>query len=813
MDDDEPTGSVDTEVSVSVGSSVTGEIEVEGDVDYIAVDLIAGVTYQIDMEGQYTAAGTLGDPLLLGIFDGNNTRVAAANDDGGVTTNSRILFTPTTSGTYYISVSHFDNSGAVDTGTYTLFVAEEALSDRPDPISIVSVPNTGDHLIDGLTSSQVYGPDDDGITRVTYSYPQEGALFVDSFDLDDGGPDLTQSLVPASAEAIAVFEAGLAQVASVANVIFTEVAEEGTTFGTLRLSGNDAASGNVLGVAGLPGRFPTAGDIFLFEDFIGQNGSLSFVALHELGHALGLTHFQEGTFPDAFAGAEFTLLTPSFQSAFFPDANSATLYPTSFAYADILALRQLYGADANANGGDNVYTFDLGTRYWETIFDLGGTDTILITGSGTNVSIDLTPDSNALNGAFINIGTRVSYLDGDVTLGTRTDTVFISPETVIENIIAADGDDLVVGNSANNRIEGGAGNDSLTGADGNDTLRGDDGDDLIIGSNGTDIVVGGQGQDTLSGGTGNDQIYAGPGDTGNDILVGGAGDDVLGGGSGNDFIIGGGQSGTINGLDNTGSAITDGGQDTLYGGSGNDTLVSGSFDDTDGDGIFDVGEAVQSSTDNNVAFAGTGDDLVYGAGGADILGGGTGDDTLDGGDGDDTFYGGAGDTGGSGMNDVIFGGGGNDLVTAGGGNDSIDGGDGNDTIFGGTGNDTISGGSGADEIYNSAGNDSVNGDDGDDTLRGNGGDDTLSGGSGNDTFIFRAGDGDDIITDFSVGEDVLRISATATDFSDLASVQAAANLVTIDGQSGVLIDTGDGDSIFIAGISLAALTEVDFIFS
>jgi len=825
--DDEPTGSIDTEINVSVGGSIAGEIEVEGDVDYIAVELVAGVTYQIDLEGSRTGSGTLIDPFLTGIFNSNNVSVAGPDDDAGVSTNSRIIFTPTVSGTYYIGASHFDNTSLTDIGTYTLYVEVEALSARPDPIPLVSIPTTGNNFLDGLTVNFGYAPDGDDITRITYSYPQADAVYVEPFDLDDGGPDLTLTVAPASAAAISFFEAGLAYIEEIANVEFTLVIENGNEFGTIRLAGNTAESGNVLGIAAFPNEGLSGSDIFLFESNF-SSAATSFITLHELGHALGLSHPTD-EFPTGFIGVEFTLLTPSFMSSFFPDATRADFYPTSFAYGDILALRHIYGADAGANSGNNTYTFDLNSRYFETLFDLGGTDTIQITGTGANVSIDLTPNNEYFGGAFINVGTTVTYFNGFQTVGTRTDTVFISPETVIENVIAAGGDDLVVGNSANNRIEGNAGNDSLSGAAGADRLLGGDGSDQLQGGADADFISGGAGNDVASGGAGNDEIFAGSGDAGDDVFVGDAGNDVLGGGAGNDFIIGGGQSGTITGLTTTGSSATDDGLDTLFGGTGNDTLIGGGFNDTDEDGLYDTGEAVMTGTEANVAFAGTGDDLVIGAAGADILGGGTGDDTLIGGDGDDIFYGGPNEAITNDLNDVIIAGGGNDHVGASGGNDSvsgdggadtlfgadgadtIDGGDGNDIIFGGNGNDVLSGGAGNDEIFNSSGNDSVSGGTGSDTLRGNAGNDTLTGDAGNDVFIFKSGDGNDSVTDFEIGEDTLQLNNTTTDFTDMASVQAASTNVVIDGVSGVMIDTGGGDSVFLAHVSVLTLIEADII--
>ena len=789
--DDEPTGGVDTEKSVNVGGSVTGEIEIEGDIDYIAVELEAGVTYQFDLEGQYTNSGTLVDPLLLGIFNGSNIRLAAPDDDGGVATNSRIIFTPTVSGTYYVAASHYDNLGSVDTGTYTLYVNQQDLADRPDPTPLEAVSASGNDLIDGLTASQAYSDLGTGTTEITYSYPTSTSLFVQEFNLDEEGPDLTLTNIAASTQAVSIFETGLGQIEQVANINFTFIEEAGIEFGILRLSGNTAEAGNTLGIAGLPNRFPSGGDIYLFESFIGTGGRLTFVTLHELGHALGLTHTQEGTFPTNFDGAEYTLMTPSFQSAFFENATSADLYPTSFAYADILAFRHLYGGDDISSAGNNTYIFDLGSRYWETIFDLGGTDTIQITGTGGSVEIDLTPDSNSLNGAWINVGTTITYKSGGFAVGSRDDTVFISPETVIENVYAAGGNDQITGNSANNRLRGNNGADSLNGADGNDTLRGDDGNDVLYGA------------------AGNDQLWAGSTDTGNDTVIGGAGDDIAAGGAGDDLLVGGGfeEGASAQLLNNVAGDSTDDGSDVLYGGTGNDTLIGGAWNDgaVNDNGTYDAGEEVTDGTDSNALWAGEGNDQIFGAAGTDRIGGGNGDDTVEAGAGDDTIYGGA-DSNDTGINDIINGGDGADVIFAGSGNDSIDGGNGDDVVFGGAGSDTITGGAGDDDIFAGGDSDIVTGGTGNDTLWGGNGDDSFTGGDGADTFVFAA-TGADTVTDLDPAEDVLRLVNTITDFITAVDVEAAAT----EQDGGLLIDLGGGNSVFLDGVSLSDVASMNLV--
>ena len=115
------TGTIGT---VAVGGSATGDIEYVGDRDWFAVNLEAGKTYRIDLEGSWTGDGTLTDPVLRGVHDADGTLIAGtANDNGGTSYNSRVFFTPGEDGTYYVAASAGANwfRGA---GTYTVSVTE-----------------------------------------------------------------------------------------------------------------------------------------------------------------------------------------------------------------------------------------------------------------------------------------------------------------------------------------------------------------------------------------------------------------------------------------------------------------------------------------------------------------------------------------------------------------------------------------------------------------------------------------------------------------------------------------------------------------
>ena len=97
-------------------------------------------------------------------------------------------------------------------------------------------------------------------------------------------------------------------------------------------------------------------------------------------------------------------------------------------------------------------------------------------------------------------------------------------------------------------------------------------------------------------------------------------------------------------------------------------------------------------------------------------------------------------------------------ITGNASDNSISGGSANDSIYGGKGNDTILGNKGNDKIFGEIGNDILYGGDGKDTINGGKGNDTLSGGAGADIFVYKAGDGNDIITDYAK-EDKISITS------------------------------------------------------
>ena len=162
-------------------------------------------------------------------------------------------------------------------------------------------------------------------------------------------------------------------------------------------------------------------------------------------------------------------------------------------------------------------------------------------------------------------------------------------------------------------------------------------------------------------------------------------------------------------------------------------------------------------------------DTLRGRDGNDTIFGLAGNDTLRGLAGDDRLFGGSG-------NDRLIGGSGNDLLIGNSGNDRLLGGSDNDILMGSSGNDQLIGQSGDDILMGGKDGDRLKGDAGRDELMGGRGNDVLIGGADGDIFVLKSRQGTDLIRDFNIGEDVIRLQGSLS-FDDLSLRQQGRNTV------------------------------------
>lgn len=307
--------------------------------------------------------------------------------------------------------------------------------------------------------------------------------------------------------------------------------------------------------------------------------------------------------------------------------------------------------------------------------------------------------------------------------------------------------------------------DELGGGDmGDDTIDGDFGEDLEI-----NIVEGTDDNDTLNGTDGMDDLF---GEGGDDVLSGGAGWDLLDGGAGNDTMTGG--------EDEDWFLMQGGGDDVIEDFNPEEDMI-----DLTGTGVsFD--DIQSTTTDAGIQLSWEGGSL--------LLKGATGEissdwfQTDDDFDGDDIV-----------IDDPDFDGDANgdfniNIVEGTDGDDTLDGTDGMDDIFGGDGNDVLNGGAEWDFLF------------------GEGGDDTLTGGADADVFFFGAEAGNDVVTDFTPGEDILDLTDAGVTMDDLTITEQNGDTLVSWGENSVLLQgVGSiGEDSFFLQSHLDDTASIDF---
>jgi serralysin len=833
-------GNTSTTATITVGGSTSNSLEVLGDHDWYKITLTAGQSIVIDASSPGFTVDT-----YLNLYDPSGTTILASNDDGGAGTNSKLVFTASTAGTYYIDVGAWHDQSS---GSYTLSVSTYV----PPPVA--TNDQIADQLINGYWDAN-YGPGNAHHFNVT----QGGQITVNISTLTPAEQNLAR--------------AALAQWSDIIGVTFTEV----TSGGQIQFNNaEDPVDGSVAQTDANWGanHITTSATIQISSSWVNNYGTgldtYSFQTyLHEIGHALGLGHAGDYNGSADYA-VDALFANDSWASSvmsYFSQTENSYTSGQGFTYAglvtpmvaDILAMQQIYGLSTttrtgnttygfNSNAGRDVFNATLYPNVAYTIFDSGGVDTLDYSGFANGQLINLNSET------FMNVGSEVG-------------NVVIARGTVIENAIGGSGSDSLIGNGAANTLTGNGGNDTLDGGIGADAMSGGAGDDTYYVDNNGDTVTenAGEGTDTvissasftlganvenltLTGAlsrsaTGNSLANVIIGNSGSNLIYGGGGADTMSGGLGNDTYV----------VDNVGDVVTE------NSGEGTDT-VKATINYTLGANVEYL--TLSGATNLN----GTGNALD------NVIRGNSGDNVLDGGFGNDSIIANAG-------NDTLIGGDGNDKLNGGTGNDSMTGGLGNDIFYvdslsdtvtenanegtadkvvasidytiganierlaldgtgsiNGTGNtlaNVLYGNDGANILSGLAGADSLVGYGGNDTLVGGTGRDTMTGGLGNDTFLFADGDfggattsTGDRITDFTSGQD--KIDLAAVDSNTLLGGDQSFSFIgtgafthtagelryeQVSGNTYVSGDTnGDGIADFMIKVDgLHAFVQTDFV--
>ncbi len=420
------------------------------------------------------------------------------------------------------------------------------------------------------------------------------------------------------------------------------------------------------------------------------------------------------------------------------------------------------------NGGDGNDTFEVGTGAGLDVFIGGnGDDTILATANDAIISFR-------------------NFAAGDVetiSAGGHTGVIiqghYSSPDNIDLSATTLVGISQINTLGGFDNVTGSAGDDVIDGGPGNDVLRGGDGDDTFL-------VGLSSGEDRFFGDAGTDQVLA----TADNVIIG---------------------------MRN----FAAGDVETISAGGHTGVIIQGHYSSPDSLD-FSATTLVGITQINTLG----GFDSVTGSAGDDVIDGGSGNDVLRGGDGDDTFL-----VGLSSGEDRFFGDAGTDQILATADNvvigisefgagdvETIDAGGHTGVIIQGAtsytdsmdfsattliGISQINLRDGNDTVIGSAGNDVIDGGSGNDVIDGGNGDDTITGGAGVDTFVFADNWGQDVVNDFSDGEDLIDLSATALTFAQLVITQTGSD---------TSISDGTGNIIILSGVNSSSVTADDFVF-
>lgn len=371
---------------------------------------------------------------------------------------------------------------------------------------------------------------------LSYSYYDGSVQYDPAYNANSGTPGTPSGVDAAGSGNSSVLDKAFDAWDDTAAFEFSKVTESGSTVGDLRVAFTDQSSGAAAFAYG-PGDNSVSGDIFFetedintngnavdfSEDGIGTTGFNYYAALHEIGHALGLSHpFDGGSTSGATLDLSKDYSRNTVMSYVQTDRSKAfsvvdngdgtfaqsttNIYASTPGMLDMDFMDAVYGAETNSSrtGGDNIYQFADGVQTIQVITDSGGSDGIDGSLQTRKSIINLNPGSFSSIGLYTEAEQKTYWagqtglsesqiqdwfdtLDSQASAAnsyyaahdrkaiyTGEHNVGIANGTLIEMAMGGGGDDEITGNYLANQFQGHGGDD---------TIDGGDGDDLVIYAN------------------------------------------------------------------------------------------------------------------------------------------------------------------------------------------------------------------------------------------------------------------------------------------------------------------------------------------